>query len=118
MSYLSCPLEITNLTLPPASILSPPLGLDSKIFPAGISSSKRFSITSDRRPSGANAALASSILAPTTEGTTIREPGPTSTYHPPMPRATASIAAIIRLRRTRLLTRRFVPAVISRIGFS
>ena len=104
--------------MPPTSIFPPPLGSDSKIFPAAISSSKRFSITSDRSPRGVSVAFASTTLAPTTDGTTMREPGPTNTYQPPIPRATASIAAIMRLRRTRLLMRRLVPAVISRIGFS
>ena len=42
-------------------------------------------------------------MPPTIEGTTTRDPGPTSAYQPPIPMATASSNANLRFLRTRLL---------------
>ena len=95
------------MTSPPVSTRPPPGGFDSIIFPAAISSSKRFSIMTLVSPSGVRAEIASSYEAPTVDGTTIREPGPTSVYQPPMPSAIARTRATLRLRRTRLLARCF-----------
>ena len=54
-------------------------------------------------PSGLSAAVTSTCVAPTVEGTTARDPGPTKTYQPTMPTTTAMTSAIFRFRRTRLL---------------
>ena len=68
------------------------------------------------RPIGARAAVTSSSVAPTVEGTTTRDPGPMSTYQPVIPTATAIKSATLRLRRTRLLAflRFTTSAVVSR----
>ena len=105
--YRSGPLEIINLTLPPASTFPPPGGTDSIICPLAISSSNLFSSTTAVNPRGVNEATASLKLPPTVEGTTTREPGPTNVHQPPMPRAIAKIKATLRFLRTRALARFF-----------